>query len=92
MNGRRRNRLGTRVADQRSIKSLFGKGCVVKQSFPILQNNLGGQMLIQGLDQSVFELFTCAKDAAALYIALFAVRPILELLLGDTDGISRIRL
>ena len=49
-------------------------------------------MLIQVLDQSVFELFTCAKDAAAPYIALFAVRPILELLPGDTDGISRVRL
>ena len=92
MNGRRRNSLGTRVADHRSIKSLFGKSCVVRQSFPILQNDLGGQMLIPGLDRFVFELFTCAKDAAALYVALFAVRPILELLLGNTDDISRVRL
>ena len=61
--------------------------------FTMTQNELGGQMLIQISDKCVcFELFTCAKDAAALNIALFVVRPIPEVLLEDTDGISRVRL
>ena len=73
------------------LSNFSAKAVCLSNLFPILQNNLGGQVLIQELDRFIFELSTCAKDAAALYVALFVVRPILELLLGDTDGISRLR-
>ena len=57
--------------------------------FTILQNGLGGQVLIQELDRFAFELFTSAEDVR---FPLFVVRPILELLLEDTDGILKVRL
>ena len=50
------------------------------------------QVLIQELDRFAFELFTGVESVRFPLLPIFVVRPILELLLEDTDGILKVRL